>query len=38
MLMFNPQYLRSVMELGEHDAELRAEEMEAFVENREVEG
>ena len=35
MLMFNPQYLQSVMALGEHDAELNAKELEAFVEDRE---
>lgn len=36
MLMFNPQYLQSVMALGERDAESRAKELEAFVEDREV--
>ncbi|NLG61812.1 MAG: patatin [Candidatus Cloacimonetes bacterium] len=32
MLMFNPLYLQEVMELGEHDAEANAHELERFIE------
>ncbi len=32
MLMFNPAYLQAVMAMGEHDAEARAHELEAFIE------
>lgn len=33
MLMFNPKYLQEVMALGEHDAEVHAQELERFVED-----
>lgn len=32
MLMFNPPYLQAVMEMGERDAEARADELVRFVE------
>lgn len=32
MLMFEPDYLNAVMDLGERDAEARAREIEAFIE------
>jgi NTE family protein len=31
MLMFQPDYIRRLIELGETDAELRADEIEAFI-------
>ena len=31
-LMFNPEYIARLIELGEHDAEQRAEELTAFLE------
>ena len=31
MLMFQPDYIRRLIELGESDAEMRAEEIDAFV-------
>jgi len=34
MLMFQPDYLGTLIDLGEHDAEMQAEAMEAFFENR----
>jgi hypothetical protein len=34
MLMFQPDYLGTLIDLGEHDAEQQAGAMEAFFENR----
>ena len=34
MVMFQPDYLGHIIDLGEHDAEMQAEAMEAFFENR----
>jgi NTE family protein len=38
MLMFQPDYLGELIDLGEHDAELMAPELEAFLEDREPTG
>jgi NTE family protein len=32
MLMFQPDYIRTLVELGETDAEVRAAEIDAFME------
>jgi NTE family protein len=31
LIMFHPDYLRDLMDIGEHDAESRVDEIEAFI-------